>query len=98
MKISRLIKDKNLFKNIFPYGTDQFATINPINNKLIKMYDYETPEKLQEKLHLSELSFFEWRDKGLDYRLDKMKKMAEKMTQNKEDLAETISREMVINV
>jgi acyl-CoA reductase-like NAD-dependent aldehyde dehydrogenase len=95
MKISRLIKDKNFYKSVFPYGIDQFATINPIDNKLLKMYEYETPEKLQEKLHLSELSFIEWRDKGLDYRLDKMKTMAEKMTQNKEDLAETITREMV---
>jgi acyl-CoA reductase-like NAD-dependent aldehyde dehydrogenase len=95
MKISRLIKDKNLSKSIFPYGIDQFASINPTNNKLIKMYEYETPENLQEKLHLSQLSFTDWRDKGLDYRLEKMKIMADKMIQSKEDLAETITREMV---
>jgi succinate-semialdehyde dehydrogenase/glutarate-semialdehyde dehydrogenase len=94
MKISSLIRDRNLLHKIFPYGVDEFITINPVNNKFIKKYSYDTPDQLEQKLINSESYFRHWNEKGLDYRLDKMNNMTKELEKNKEDLAKTISIEM----
>ena len=76
MKISNLIKDKKLLQKLFPYGNDEFISINPINNKLIKRYEYDSSDQLEVKLKKSQSYFHYWNEKGLDYRLDKMQNMA----------------------
>lgn len=94
MKISNLIKDKNLVKQIFPYGVDQFASISPVNNKLLKLYEYDDENTMKQKVKNSHLNFKDWRDKGLDYRLDKMKNMMQNLEKSKQQLSMMISKEM----
>ncbi len=94
MKITKLLKDKNLVDKIFPFGLDEFASINPVNNKLIKKFEYDTKEEVIEKISKSQKSFEDWRFRGLDYRLGKMKKLAENLEKAKEELSKSISMEM----
>jgi acyl-CoA reductase-like NAD-dependent aldehyde dehydrogenase len=95
MKISKIIKNTNLLKKIFPYNPTDFQTIDPVNNKFIKRYDSDTKDKIKEKIENSQKSFQEWRKKNIDQRLEKFKNLATNLEKNKDELSKIITLEMV---
>ncbi len=95
MKISSIIKDKQLFRKIFPLSHLEYQTINPVNNKLIAKFDFDTEGDIRDKIALSHQSFLSWGNTPLDERLSKMKKLSLNLEKHKVDLAGLITLEMV---
>lgn len=95
MKISNIIKDKQLLKKIFPYDKNFYTSIDPINNQIIKQYDTDSSLLIQNKVKNSHFKFLDWRKKSIGYRLILMQNLAHNLNQNVKDLSETISKEMV---
>lgn len=94
MKISKLIKDKNLLNKIFPYDIHHYQTINPTNNQLIKRFEYDSLEKVDNIIDRSHTSYKSWKFTSIEKRLDRMSDLAKQLEINKENLAKLITLEM----
>jgi len=97
MKISSIIKDRNLYNKIFPYNHLDFQTINPINNKFIKKFDYDNENDIKDKIAASHNTFLTWKNTPIEERLSKMKNLINNLEKHKPSLASLITLEMVIN-
>lgn len=95
MKISKIINNQALHKRIFPYGSTEFRSINPYNNKLIKEFDVYPEEKIEKILENSNKAYDTWRKKSLKERLEHMKKLADQFEKHKEELGKLITMESV---
>ena len=95
MKISSIIKDPKLYRNIFPFNNIDFQTINPVNNKLLKKFDFDSHNDIKEKISLSHNSFLKWRNYSIELRLSKMKNLINNLENEKTELATLITLEMV---
>lgn len=96
MKISHLIKDKQLAKKIFPYKvTTDYLSINPKNNVLEERFGFHSSVEIQKRIKNSYLSFLDWKETSLEKRLEKMNNLAATLENNKEVLAKVITKEMV---
>lgn len=98
MKISSILKDKQLYRKIFPYNHLEFQTINPMNNKLIAKFDYDTDADIQDKIASTHQGFLSWRNTPLEARLHKMKILGKNLEKHKIDLAGLITLEMVFRL
>ena len=95
MRISNIIKDKQLFKRIFPYNVTDYASINPKNNVIEERFGFHSSNEIQKQLKNSYLSFLDWKETPLEKRLEKMNNLAITLENNKETLAKVITKEMV---
>lgn len=96
MRISSIIKDTILYNKIFPFNHHNFQTINPIDNKFIKKFDFDSVKEIKDKIALSHNAYLKWRKKGLENRLEKFKNLSANLEKHKVDLACLITLEMVL--
>jgi succinate-semialdehyde dehydrogenase/glutarate-semialdehyde dehydrogenase len=94
MKLSKIIRDQKIYDKLFPHDVHRYATINPTNNKILKVFEYDSRETVEDKIKASHKAFLNWKDKSLDYRFEKFKTLAKNFENNKEDLAKLITLEM----
>jgi succinate-semialdehyde dehydrogenase/glutarate-semialdehyde dehydrogenase len=94
MKISKIIKDKNLYNKIFPYDIHNYQTINPFNNQVIKSFEYDTADQISLVLERSHNAFRSWKFTSLEKRLDKMHNLINVLEKEKDSLSKLITLEM----
>ena len=95
MKISKLFKDKQLLKKIFPFNVTDYLSINPKNNVLEEKFGFHSSSEIQKRIKNSYTSFLDWKETPLEKRLEKMNNLADVLDKNKEVLAKVITKEMV---
>lgn len=72
-----------------------YQSINPYNGKTLKTYEFHDQAKIDQSLKDAEtLLTSEWSREKLQDRLSLLKKVAEKLRENKEELSKLISTEM----
>lgn len=71
-----------------------FKSINPFSRAIIAEHEVLTNAQLNQKLKLSESAFKNWRNASFQERADKMKKLANILRVNKEELGLLITNEM----
>ncbi|MDR6846156.1 NAD-dependent succinate-semialdehyde dehydrogenase [Flavobacterium granuli] len=71
-----------------------FKSINPFTQSVIAEHEVLTNGQLDQKLQLSELAFRNWRRTTFQERADKMKRLADILRVNKEELGLLITNEM----
>jgi succinate-semialdehyde dehydrogenase/glutarate-semialdehyde dehydrogenase len=71
-----------------------FKSINPFSREIITEHEVLTNAQLNQKLKLSETAFKNWRNTSFQERADKMKKLADILRANKDDLGLLITNEM----
>lgn len=71
-----------------------FKSINPFTQLVIGEHEVLSNSQLRQKLQLSELAFKKWRTTSFRERADKMKKLADILRTNKEELGLLITNEM----
>lgn len=71
-----------------------FKSINPFSKAIIAEHEVLTNAQLNQKLKLSESAFKNWRNASFQERADKMKKLANILRVNKEELGLLITNEM----
>lgn len=98
MKVSSLIKNKDLLKKIFPYDQTKFLTINPFNNEKLAEFPYDTNEQTNKIINSSFEAYKLWKNISLDKRLEKMENLSNSFIKHKENLAQLITLEMVLFV
>lgn len=94
VSIKKLIKDQSLSKKVFPHNPLSFQTINPVNNKLLNSFNYDSDEKLNTILDKSEKSSRLLKSQSLDDQLKKMSNLVSVFERRKEELASLITLEM----
>lgn len=97
MRISKIIHNRGLQKQIFQFDRSEFQSINPANNQLIKKFEQFGKDKVEEILANSTNSYKKWRILPLSDRLNKFEKLAENFEKRKDELAKLITVETVIN-
>src|SRR5437879_4292136 len=69
-------------------------SVNPFNNELLREYEEHTESQLNDILQKSEKTFQQWRKTSFKERSILMKRCGENLLNNKNKLAELISKEM----
>jgi len=93
-KISNLLKDKNLVKEIFPYSVSDYQTINPLNNSLSQKFSTLSSMETSKLIQKSQLSYVEWKVTSLETRFSKFKNLAACLEKNTDKIAEMMALEM----
>ena len=71
-----------------------FKSVNPFSREIIAEHEVLTNVQLNQKLELAEKAFKNWRNTSFHERADKMKKLANILRENKEELGLLITNEM----
>ena len=71
-----------------------FKSVNPFSREIIAEHEVLTNAQLNQKLELAEKAFKNWRKTSFQERADKMKKLANILRENKEELGLLITNEM----
>ncbi|MCE7897864.1 NADP-dependent succinic semialdehyde dehydrogenase [Candidatus Microgenomates bacterium] len=71
-----------------------FTSINPTTGKVIKEYEYLTPDQIQTKLELAETGYKTWSQTPLKSRIKLLKKLATNLLAKKSDFANLMTLEM----
>ncbi len=71
-----------------------FKSINPFSQEIMAEHEVLTNSQLNQKLELAEKAFKNWRHTSFQERADKMKKLANILRENKEELGLLITNEM----
>lgn len=71
-----------------------FKSINPFSTAIIAEHEVLTNAQLDQKLKISESAFKNWRNTSFQERADKMKKLANVLRANKDELGLLITNEM----
>src|SRR3970040_1651814 len=71
-----------------------FKSVNPFSREIIAEHEVLTNVQLNQKLELPEKAFKNWRNTSFHERADKMKKLANILRENKEELGLLITNEM----
>jgi succinate-semialdehyde dehydrogenase/glutarate-semialdehyde dehydrogenase len=71
-----------------------FKSVNPFSREIIAEHEVLTNAQLNQKLELAEKAFKNWRNTSFQDRADKMKKLANILRENKEELGLLITNEM----
>jgi succinate-semialdehyde dehydrogenase/glutarate-semialdehyde dehydrogenase len=69
-------------------------SINPLNNEAIASYDEHTPEQIQSILDYSQQAFLSWRETSFDERALRLTAVAQKLRNEKSDMAILMVSEM----
>jgi len=71
-----------------------FKSVNPFSGEIMAEHEVLTNVQLNQKLDLAEKAFKNWRNTSFQERADKMKKLANILRKNKEELGLLITNEM----
>ena len=71
-----------------------FKSINPFSREIVAEHEVLTIAQLNQKLELAEKAFKNWRSTSFQERADKMKKLANILRENKDELGLLITNEM----
>jgi len=74
--------------------TKKASSINPYNEKIIKVYDLDTPSKIESKLKLADYVFTKWKEKEINERTALLSKVSELLEERIDYLSELITLEM----
>jgi succinate-semialdehyde dehydrogenase/glutarate-semialdehyde dehydrogenase len=71
-----------------------FKSVNPFSQEIMSEHEVLTNVQVNQKLELAEKAFKNWRNTSFQERADKMKKLANILRENKEELGLLITNEM----
>lgn len=69
-------------------------SINPVNGKLNRSYEEDAPESVEKKINQTQEAWLQWRETNFTHRSALMRKMAERLLHQKEELAALMTLEM----
>lgn len=69
-------------------------SINPHNNKLIKVYKEDTPKQVEKKIQIVHRGFLEWRYSSFTQRAELLKALSQELLNQKNELAKLMALEM----
>ncbi|WP_316928824.1 aldehyde dehydrogenase family protein [Gaetbulibacter saemankumensis] len=74
--------------------TKNLISINPYNEKVIKVYDLDTPTKIESKLKLADDVFKIWKDQEISERIALLSEVSNILEERIDYLSELITIEM----
>ena len=72
----------------------KITSVNPFNEKIIKVYDLDTPSKIKSKLKLADTVFNTWKEKEIDERTALLAKVSNLLEERIDSLSKLITLEM----
>ena len=73
---------------------NKIETINPFTEQVITSYDLMTAEEAISKVEKCQTAFESWKQKSLEHRASIIKKIGEKLSDNRDELAKLMTTEM----
>lgn len=72
----------------------QLKSVNPFNGELLKTYDEMTPDQVEAAIAKADVAFRQWRETSFEHRAGILRRVAELLRQQREELATIMTLEM----